>query len=271
MNFQQTTPLVKSWLSKAQTFIKASLIPYYDVDSDALDISVSDTQKIDVEAEYKNNDKTVDITFVTEKGTSKFQDVGLSYKPELRQLRMESLIPGLIDSNLLHLCQQTSAQVTTLDNVTFPYTPRSCWSLVSGNCDPEPGYAVFTKRKSNLLAMRAYIGGHRMEFHPSSGSNVKITKDGVPITLKDKEAKSFKEKKEEVFTLLRWGGMYTIFSQYNALINYDPSMVQVLPAPFIKGQHCGVCGNFDGNQKNEFLDKNGDPVSSNSLASSWCI
>ena len=37
-----------------------------------------------------------------------------------------------------------------------------------------------------------------------------------------------------VCRLLRWGGMYTIFSQYNVLINYDPSMVQVLPAPFIK-------------------------------------
>ena len=75
----------------------------------------------------------------------------------------------------------------------------------------------------------------------------------------------------DVCRIVRWGGMYTIFSPYNALINYDPSMVQVLPAPWIKGQHCGVCGNFDGNKRNEFLDKRGVLVSSNSLASSWCI
>ena len=216
MNFQKTTPLVQSWLSKAQTFVKASLVPYYDVDSEALDISVSDTQKIDVEAEYKNNDKTVDITFMTEKGTSKFQDVRISYQPELRQLRMESTIPGLIASSLLRkgildsciktesfpvdVCQQTSTQVTTLDNVTVSYSPRSCWTLVSGNCDPEPGYAVFTKRKNNLLAMRAYIGGHKVEFIPDSGSNIKITKDGTLITLQDKGAKSFTEGKEEIFT-----------------------------------------------------------------------
>ena len=30
---------------------------------------------------------------------------------------------------------------------------------------------------------------------------------------------------------------------------------QVIPAPWVKGQHCGVCGNFDGNTKNEMLDK----------------
>ena len=103
MNFQKTTPLVKSWLSRAQTFVKASMLPYLDVDSGALDFSVSDSQKVDVEAEYKNDDKTVDFTFVTEKGTSKFVDVGLSYKPELRQLRMESTVPSLISSNILRM------------------------------------------------------------------------------------------------------------------------------------------------------------------------
>ena len=30
---------------------------------------------------------------------------------------------------------------------------------------------------------------------------------------------------------------------------------QVIPAPWVKGQHCGVCGNFDGNTKNEMQDK----------------
>ena len=34
-------------------------------------------------------------------------------------------------------------------------------------------------------------------------------------------------------------------------MHYD----QVIPAPWVKGQHCGVCGNFDGNTKNEMLDK----------------
>ena len=44
--------------------------------------------------------------------------------------------------------------------------------------------------------------------------------------------------------------MFTIYSQYNVLINYSPSAVQVIPAPFMKNQLCGVCANFDGNKKN---------------------
>ena len=65
--------------------------------------------------------------------------------------------------------------------------------------------------------------------------------------------------------------MFTIYSQYNVLINYSPSAVQVIPAPFMKNQLCGVCANFDGNKKNEFLNKAGAPVAPNSIASSWCI
>ena len=72
--------------------------------------------------------------------------------------------------------------------------------------------------------------------------------------------------------------MYTLFSDYNVVILYDGTFVevnryissssasqqdshnpdddeQVIPAPWVKGQHCGVCGNFDGNTKNEMQDK----------------
>ena len=101
---------------------------------------------------------------------------------------------------VVDLCQQSIGQVTTFDNVTFPSSPTSCWSLVSGNCDPEPGFAVFTKSRNNLLAMRAYIGGHRLEFLPNSSSRVEITKDGSVVTLNNKEAKIFKVEKQVIFT-----------------------------------------------------------------------
>ena len=37
--------------------------------------------------------------------------------------------------------------------------------------------------------------------------------------------------------------------------HHEQNDEQVIPAPWVKGQHCGVCGNFDGNTKNEMLDK----------------
>ena len=101
VNFMKTTPLLKSWLSKAETLVKTALLPHYDSDSGGIDASLVDITKLDVETEYKENDKTVDLTIITDQGTSKFLGVGLSTKPELRQLRMESTVPGLITNNLL--------------------------------------------------------------------------------------------------------------------------------------------------------------------------
>ena len=70
---------------------------------------------------------------------------------------------------------------------------------------------------------------------------------------------------------MKWGSVYTIFSPYNVNVIYDGTFVQVIPAPFVKGQHCGICGNFDGNKKNEFLNKVGAPVEAGRLAQAWCI
>jgi len=275
MDFEKTTPTVKSWLSKAQTVVKAGLIPYWDVDPEALVGAITDTPKISFEFVFKNQDRVVDATFITDKGTSKFPDVALNlpnWTGRLRQLKLEKTIPDLVGSNMLSLCLQTSGSVTTLDNVTFPYQPSSCWSLVSGHCAPRPGFAVFTKKNGNMpLSMRVYLGGHKIEFEPLDSKNIKITKDGSQERVEDQGSKTFMEGKEEIMKLMRWGSVYTIISPYNVMVSYDGTFVQVMPAPFVKGQHCGICGNFDGNTKNELLNKNGAPVDAERVAQAWCI
>ena len=36
---------------------------------------------------------------------------------------------------------------------------------------------------------------------------------------------------------------------------YDGNFVEVMPAPSVKGQHCGVCGNYNRNKNDEFTGK----------------
>ena len=131
------------------------------------------------------------------------------------------------------------------------------------------------------LAMRAYIGGHKFEFTPTSSNSMGITKDGVAQNVPDMGSQTFMEGKEEIAKLvqffsvksymtiflthffsriIKWGSVYTLHSEGNVMVNFDGTFVQIIPAPYIKGQHCGVCGNFDGNKNNEFLNKAGAPV-----------
>ena len=74
-----------------------------------------------------------------------------------------------------------------------------------------------------------------------------------------------------LFRLVKWGSVYSLHSEGNVMVSFDGTFVQVIPAPYVKGQHCGVCGNFDGNTKNEFLNKVGSPVESGRIAQAWCV
>eukprot|EP00090_Calanus_glacialis_P016360 TRINITY_DN2561_c0_g1_i1.p1 TRINITY_DN2561_c0_g1~~TRINITY_DN2561_c0_g1_i1.p1 ORF type:complete len:1526 (-),score=363.79 TRINITY_DN2561_c0_g1_i1:68-4645(-) len=275
LDFEKTTPYVQGLLSKAQTVVKAGLIPYWDVDPDALVGAITDTPKISFEFVFKNKDRVVDATFITDRGTSKFPDVNLNlpnWTGRLRQLKLETTIPQMIQSNILSNCMHTSESIHTLDNVTAPYRPSSCWTLISGHCAPTPGFAVFTKRNGKMpLSMRVYIGGHKFEFEPTDSKNIKVTKDGVPEQVADKGSKTFMEGKEEITKLIKWGSVYSLHSEGNVMVTFDGTFAQVIPAPYVKGQHCGVCGNFDGNTKNEFLNKVGSPVEVGRIAQAWCI
>ena len=64
-------------------------------------------------------------------------------------------------------CTATIGSVRTMDNVTYPYTAGSCWTLTSSHCGPNPVYAVFSKKVGNKLAIKAYFGGHSVEIAPS--------------------------------------------------------------------------------------------------------
>jgi von Willebrand factor type D domain len=36
---------------------------------------------------------------------------------------------------------------------------------------------------------------------------------------------------------------------------FDGNFVEVMPAPSVKGQHCGVCGNYNKNKFDDFAGK----------------
>lgn len=38
-------------------------------------------------------------------------------------------------------------------------------------------------------------------------------------------------------------------------ITYDGNFAETVPAPSVRGQHCGICGNFNRNQYDEFTGK----------------
>ena len=109
-----------------------------------------------------------------------------------------------------------------------------------------------------------------VEFTPTSATEVKVTHNGQTKVVRDQESVVGRAGKTQLFTLVKWGPVYSLYSDWNVLILYDGTFVEVVPAPWVKGQHCGLCGNFDGNSKNEVMDKAGAAVPEAMLSRAWC-
>lgn len=269
MRFKGLTQRLKGILSKAQTVLKAGLIPYYDIDPEALSGSVGNSPFLNISMEFKNHEEVYDMRIATSYGTTEFLDTPVrmpGWSKRFRNLKYDSKMLKMAEYRLLHWCVQTTRNIQTMDDVKLPYTPQPCWSLVSSHCSPNPTYAVFTKQEGADMAMRVYIGGHLIEF--SGGS---VTVAGAAWHLQDKVEKKLEVGGEEIVGITKWGHTYMVYSYLKVMILFDGHFVEVIPAPSVKGQHCGACGNFDGNPKNELIGKNGqDLVPRDNIANAWC-
>ena len=71
------------------------------------------------------------------------------------------------------------------------------------------------------------------------------------------------------FRIFRWGSTYNVYSFLKVWVAYDGNFVEVMPAPSVKGSHCGVCGTFNRNKYDEFSGKAGNRIASSDMASEW--
>ena len=59
-----------------------------------------------------------------------------------------------------------------------------------------------------------------------------------------------------IHRVFRWGSTYNLYSFLKVWVAYDGNFVEVVPAPSSKGQHCGICGNYNRQQSDEMTGKN---------------
>jgi hypothetical protein len=269
VQFKGLPERVKTVLSKAQTMMKAGFMPYWDVDPEALSAPIAHSTKMQMSLEFKSNEELVDIKMKTSHGTTDWLDIPVrlpGWTNTLRNLKFSNTLPRLIQADILNPCIQTTQTVQTIDNNTLSYQPESCYSIISAHCSEKPVYAVFSKASGSGLDMKAYLGGHHITITKAGV----VTVDGSEWNVVDHEEKVLMEGDQEIFKLLKWRSNTNIYSYRKVWILFDGTFVQVIPAPSVKGQHCGVCGNYDNNRKNELFGKNGQIITEANLAWEWC-
>ena len=74
---------------------------------------------------------------------------------------------------------------------------------------------------------QVYLGGHVVEFTPTSATEVKVTNNGQTKVVRDQESVVGRAGKTQLFTLVKWGPVYSLYSDWNVLILYDGTFVEV--------------------------------------------
>jgi len=263
VKFEKMTDRLKNIIKTAKTVVKAAALPTLGLE--AADIDVDEIGGfVNFQATLKNDDTSADIIIKTVSGVREINDypLRLDYTKSLRNLQYKTRAATLFRMGVIKPCQVTSDTIVTLDNVTLNYDVPSCYTLMSGHCAADPSYAVFIKKNSGRLplAMKAYIGGHEIEIDPSTG---KVTVNGRRVPVSDDKEYFHKVQAKEVFKITKWGTTYNIYSFMRVWIVFDGNYVNVVPAPSVKGQHCGLCGNYNRNKYDELTGKDGKTLFSN--------
>lgn len=81
-----------------------------------------------------------------------------------------------------------------MDSVKFKYNLPSCWTLISGHCAADPSYAVFAKNSGGKMAVKAFIGGHEINFDSSD-----VTINGQSARWKGDKDVVHMSKRNEIF------------------------------------------------------------------------
>merc|ERR1739846_268211 len=161
-------------------------------------------------------------------------------------------------NNIVNHCHTTRHHVRTYDNVTYPYTmDRSCWTLISSDCYEHPSFGVFVKKaERDLIGLMAFIGDQKVELIPMDTKEMmikineqehQIVDNGVlfwPTTTTTTTTTVFRDY---LFKIMRYKNTFTLDFFPQIMINFNGLSAQVLAGPHVKGQNCGMCGDYNRN------------------------
>jgi len=262
IQFIKVTDRAKSAIKKIRSVVNFAVFTFRGTDLGYTDPMVDLDPRMRIHAVLKNDDSAADVTIENarmieqgKKAEIKDYPLSLNWGPKmLRNLKFGGMVPRLMKMGIIKPCVATIDSIRTMDNVTYPYTASSsCMTLMSGHCAANPSYAVFTKKVGSKLNMVAFVGGHKIEI---AGSSLKINGNAVSVNSNEKQH-IHKSRGDEIFSIFKWGNTYNIYSFLKVWIVFDGSFVEVIPAPSVKGNHCGMCGNFNRDQYDEMTKKDG--------------
>jgi len=264
ISFDNISPLGMKAMHRADTIIKAGLAPYWDMHpphGPTAEKKAFNSGNIELVTEFTKDGINLHVHTAQMHSHYEHVDMLKNLEGALRNARVPSSKAMAYQSGLIGICNVAPESVVTFDNATLKYECPSCYTLVSADCSEQPRYAVFAKKTDQALPLAAkfFAGGRNMEFTPTE-SGVEVRANGRVVTIGDDKPFVFSNRGGiiEYFRVSKVGPRYYIEVPMLMLsFRYTgDEIVNIIPSTH-RAQHCGMCGNYNGQVFDELVGPSG--------------
>lgn len=215
--------------------------------------------KLEIDVSASKTKPVLDIHFHGSQGQEEhFHNVDLASLPgPLRPRpvfsRFSPYYYNLFQSGILGYCVHSPSAVITFDNYTYNTELSDCPTLLAGDCDDKPRFAILSKKLGgDKVGVIIHIGDQKIEFNDLN--TAKINGKDVPIT----ESVYADPEEEKLYKFMRFNPTYValVSEKLSLYVGYTGNYVTVTAGSRYRATSCGLCGNFDGNDSNDLFGPN---------------
>jgi len=244
----------------------AFLVPYWEEQSSSTAAHVhshADTQgdaeyvegKVEIDVSLRKRSPTLDIHFHGSQGKEEhFHNVDLDIlgplKPQPVFSRFSPFYYKAFESGIFGYCVNTPKSVLTFDNNTYQADLTDCPTLLAGDCDDKPRFAVLSRKlAADKVGISVHVGDHKIEFNDLNNAIV----DGKQVPLTDSVYTD--EDEEKMYKFIKYNPNLVILAsdKLGIFVGYTGNYATVTVGSRYRSTACGLCGNFDGNKYNDFI------------------
>jgi len=203
--------------------------------------------------QFNRETPTFNLIIVRPTETIEFRQIRLPYPLEFvlplkgGMNNVKLAAQKLTGYNLYPVCEIVGQDVTSFDHRRIPFPVDPCFTLVTGDCNPQGGrFGILSRNlKSNMREVLIYLGPAKITLTPVEGGEVKVLVDGVPMEIPSKQWVGFPIVPQVpiVGEIYKYNNVINIFTpEFELTFTGTQLYVEVSPVLVLRKNMCGVCG-----------------------------
>jgi len=255
---------VQRYARYADVLVKSYLIPFMS--------SVerkSNQNEIDFQLKFNPKMETFDALLSSGKETIKYQNIRLNMIPALpRILPMfasqqlgEQVLTALQMAPVYPTCRVGDGVIKSFDNKTYSYELDDCYHVLATECKKNSNHAVLAKKVNGKLSVKIFTHESKITMAPAGSFsesrreyNVEVDGRQVSISKNEKKEVQSQDHKSQYRFYRSSDDVLVLETPYSRII-YDGKDIEILHTdPTMDANHCGLCGNRDGDRRGDIAN-----------------